>query len=125
MWFKNSIVRALIVASLPIIATVVDNFTGDWKIDGEFVNLYQSGKLWVLVLYVIFVVLIGYYAYLDNKKDKINMNLESQQREIDAYKRDVESLRDVFDFSQDAIDKLTKILRKIVNWIYVSGILKL
>ena len=108
MWYKNSLTKSVILGALPIIATIVDNVTGEWTKDGKIVNLYITGKLWVLVIYVIFIIAIIFYAFVENREKKENKQLADREREIFAYKRGIDSMRDVFDFSQDAINKLTK-----------------
>lgn len=115
MLLKNNIVRAILTAALPIIATIVDNFTGEWMLNGKIVNLYQTGKLWVLVLHALFIALIWYTAVEEQKKQKNNeqekakeLQLQAKEKEILAYENELKSMRDVFDFSQDAINKLTK-----------------
>lgn len=107
---KEGIIRSVALGSLPIIATIIDNFTGDWidQAQGKIVNLYQTGKLWVLLIYIVFIGLIIFFAVKDQKKMMGESRLEEKEREILAYKKEVESLTSVFDFSQDAINRLTK-----------------
>lgn len=76
MWYKNSLTKSVILGALPIIATIVDNVTGEWTKDGKIVNLYITGKLWVLVIYVIFIIAIIFYAFVENREKKENKQLD-------------------------------------------------
>ena len=108
MWYNNRILKAVILGCLPVVATIVDNVTGEWVHDGKIVNLYLSGKLWVLIIYLAFVLLIAFYGRQEQKEEKKRKQDSVKEKELLAYKREIESLRDVFDFSQDAINRLTK-----------------
>lgn len=108
MWYRKSSVKAIILGALPILATIVDNITGEWTKDGKIVNLYMTGKLWVLIIYLIFILSIIFYAISESKEKQEAERLKDKEKEISAYKREIDSMRDVFDFSQDAINRLTK-----------------
>lgn len=104
----SSITRTILIAVLPVLATIVDWITGEWLAEGKLVNLYTTGKMWVLILYAIFFLIV----FLDAKKNKKEIDskklLDEKDREITAYEKEIASLRDVFDFSQESINKLTK-----------------
>lgn len=104
----NNITRTILIAAVPVVATIVDSVTGEWVVNEELVNLYSTGKLWVLILYAFFFWLV----FVDARKNKKEVDhqklLDEKNREITAYEKEISSLRDVFDFSQEAINKLTK-----------------
>lgn len=109
---NNFVIKVLIQIALPLVIALVDNITGDWIVNGKIVNIVNSNKKYVIIMSIVYIIIIIWYAYNEHKKDKEEVNYDNNIRAkdkiINTYCKEISLITAIFDQTQDNINKLTK-----------------
>ena len=109
---KNIYIKAILLAGLPIVMTIVDQLTGMWHDTTTTLRQILGNKWLYIVIVIIYIALIVYYAYLELIGKKEQKDMEKLERQLAAYDEEIKSITAIFDFSQTNINKITKNLTK-------------
>lgn len=94
---------------MPILLTIIDQFTGGWDntSTNNLIQLIVNKKIYVIVA-IVYLGLIIYYAYLEHKNQKEHKNIKRLEAHLSAYNKEIKSITAIFDFYQTNINKITK-----------------
>lgn len=111
----NIITKTIIQVVVPLIITLIDNITGDWVENEKLVNILNTGKKYVIILGIVYIILVVRYNLKEHKKrnQEINFDIElkNKQKKINTYNKEISSLTAIFNFTQDSINRLTKVFK--------------
>ena len=110
---NNIIFKTLLLAGLPIVITIIDQLTGEWQYNTTItlVDTLSNKKAYIVIV-IIYIGLILYYAWIEHRKEKEQQDIKKLKKQLDAYEEEVNSMTAIFDFSQTNINKITKYLMK-------------
>ncbi|WP_024346889.1 hypothetical protein [Lacrimispora indolis] len=107
--------RAFFSTVVPLLISAINDLS-DWKNEkGEWNNIFSNGKIFVLVLSLIYIAYIIYMAYCERKKEnlenlieKLELKNKDQQNNINTYNKILESLCNIINISQKQINDMSK-----------------
>lgn len=122
---SNWIFNACIITVIPFIIGIVDNI-GSWKNDtGQFNNILENGKIFVLLLSALYVTYVIYISYKEHKRNKMEHTIEDLQNSLKVSDSIIASLNTMFNVSQEEINKIAKGIKttgniNLINWNFES-----
>ncbi len=110
-FLQNWLFKAFAIIIIPFIISLIDN-ASNWKTEnGKWNNIFENGKIFVIILAIVYIIYVIYIAYIERKQNKDNTRIEELEEKIDSYKLYLEIYRTVF----DSVNNILNVSQKEIN----------